>query len=474
MGRYVSTQLDGNILSELVKNGIEAEDSTFVNIILDRDNHTLIVENDGTPVQSEKELDDFFLEIGTTGKNQQINFGKGFSAVFLEKTTIVISGNFRMTCNEWNDITIEKQDSFFSGTSVTVFLHDDSEILLKEDAMHRHFLKGFLTSKKIIFNGEDLPLKRFDEKDYCQIIPGCWVKYGYFYHGFVLHDGSIAPVEYKGTAFKCSIIIGNILHVNSERNSLRWSTEVQIQNWYDEQVIADIGNAVDDISDLVPFIESCFQWLDDFFQVIGVPPITYGSINTFLDVIYLSKLVDILEPVALNMGLCEINSELEHHESGIQREYRKRSTIPNTFDNVRKWTETFLMGDVMEIFGDVIIGVYIDNGEVLGNATVEDTKTAAKMRITSMTEAFTFRSEYIDPFVAIFVEGRFLRFLSDKFIWIDIDVELEVMDMKGTIENPPGDFRNFIRSCASQETLSLLSAISSGDLSLIMRKFEMM
>ena len=136
---------NSNMLSELVKNGLEAEGSTCVKIWLNRDMRTLKVFNDGMPFKTAKEFEKLILEIFTTGKNKAKNYGKGFSSVLAEKFTRVETGHIIASFHSWDNIEIKdySQDGnvdFVEGTTVMVTLREDSPLMLTGDVDHEVFL----------------------------------------------------------------------------------------------------------------------------------------------------------------------------------------------------------------------------------------------------------------------------------------------------------------------------------------------
>jgi len=472
MERYVNTQLDGDVLSELVKNGIEAEGATQVTIELDREAETLTITNDGNPVENEDDFDRFFLEIGTTGKDEAVNFGKGFSAVFLEQYTIVKSGNFIMDAKTWDNISIERTDTALDGTSVLVSLKPDSEILAKSDAEITVWLRKFLTDVSIVFNDREIETLSFDKDDYTEIESDCWVKYGTRYHGFLLADGkSVSPVKYSGTTLNCSIIIGDIRYVNTERTSLKWHIESDIKSWYEEQQRNRLEDAVDDIEDIVPYIILAKEYIDNVMLTLGTPRLSLGKVESFREVVMLSQWMDTMTEIALRAGMEPFTEDLNTYQSDDQRQYRR--LMPRIYNSdMRTFGTIFFGAPLPEIFSNVVIGVYVENGEPFGSATVEDAASVVNWRVIKISEAFTTSVEFMDPFIATYVHDELLELISTDWYWVDIHDELRDKGMAGRLPGPPPDFRNFIRAEAGPATIQTLKAIAEGDMASLIQMFK--
>lgn len=359
----------GDLLSEIVKNALEAINCTNVVVTIDRVNKLLIVQNDGDPVLDPEK---YLLEIFTTGKDPKKNHGKGGSTVLMEESAEWRTGEFNIVEHKWDDVDTYPDLPFVPGCTVTVHLKENSPILLKEDSAHYVFLCKFRTTKKLVFNGvvvntTPLPdLSQWEQPlaDIYAMIPEKLFDIG---NWFILSDGSYGPIEVSN-APECALLIGDVKYLDTERGKLEWETQYRLNNWFKKKM-QDTMNDVQSEAVSVWMNKYLAPWLTTLFKNTGTlaKPIDFTGI-TYHDASQFAYLSEKLNDIADKF-------DIEHFSWGKDMEDNPRKTIERMRNDNWYYTRlafTQWIGDPIEVLSFLSIGVMIAAGEVIGQALMKD------------------------------------------------------------------------------------------------------
>lgn len=417
VGRYFATlQKTGDVFCELVKNAIEAEGCTEVRIMLNRDNNTLEVRNNGSPIGDLEDVDKYLLTLFLTGKSDTLNWGKGFSSVLQEKSTIVKTGRIVVAILAWNDVTIEEMpQEKIDGMVVLLSLGDCSEVLSKTDDEHENFLSGFITGKTVYFN--DRKIITVPKPDVDTISKGIEVgKFPRDKSWFALADGSYCPITIGNLKCHCTVIISDIRHMDTERSRLTWNAESAINHWYKENVLDELVGNVDQMIMKIWYRDFC-EWMLKMASAAGIslqikdeevtPELVSFAIrwqesgNTFCKQFKVPQFINDI-PIEDKETLAEV-----------------KKTKMDIYNACAEFPEHFGI-TAEEAFADVNIGVLIERGQAQGKAIVSDLCSVCyRVSNVSWDDTWSMREDvdayiayYIDP--DIFVRCQTVQFTTEK------------------------------------------------------------
>lgn len=397
----------GDLLSELVKNAIEATGCTRVDVWLNREKRTLVIRNDGEPVADPEK---YLLEIFTTGKDENLHHGKGGSTVLMEESAEWRTGIFLLVENAWNDVDVQEGLENVPGCTVTVHLKEDSPLFKVEDETHYAFLCRFRTTKKLFFNYQPVTTRPLPDMSKWSVVmtglhamiaekredDGNW---------FMLSDGSYAPIEVSNSP-ACSLIISHVQHLDTERGKLGINSQWRLDAWYKEEVRRSLGDKKSET--LADWLNKTFApWLTGFFETIetrDMQDVDFTGI-TFSEASHLQYIITRLNDVAKRFKYPEFT-----WGTGLDDLLSKTVTMMRS-DNWYYSREVFTkyIGDPLVVMRNLSIGVMIANGEVVGDAKVKDLPVAG-FNIVDITdrELWVALKQIEGPLIAFHIDMRFV------------------------------------------------------------------
>jgi len=445
LAKYVAS-IGGNLLVELPTNSLEDATSTKVEIFLDRPNRLLIVIDDGAGFDSIEAIDKYLLTIFETGKDESLNFGKGFKTCLVEEFTEIYTHEFKVVMLAWNDIEITDGEPYQEGTKVIVHLKETSELLGKMDMDHEFFLKRYMTSKSIYFQDNLISTTSIDLDGWTKIDNG-FIKLGESGHWFKMaNDAGYRPAKFNNVeTYGVGVIACSVEVVDTERGALRYNFASRVENAWHQYEKDQAYEGAQDISNLAPWIEMArvlFLKLVDEYTTDNTKP-TFNTLKTFEQVMLVHDFFstwknrmkdDMVEYKFLNLyDSVETDDQRIITRNTPRGESREREAMRYWTGLVNKDDDDDDYEGLSTFFGNITIGIMFENGEPVGPAKISD--LAMVDSIVEMDAALeAMDGADLPPFIA---KSRDIEFIVGMK---DVSIDSLMKDVAGTYEMPDSRF----------------------------------